>query len=56
MLAEILSSKIRAEVFRLLFGMNKTSLHMREIDRKSGFFIGTVQRELKKNSRSNPHR
>lgn len=48
MLSEILSSKIRAEVFRLLFGMNKASLHMREIERKSGFSIGTVQRELKK--------
>lgn len=48
MLAVILSSKIRAEIFRLLFGSDNAALHMREIERKSGFSIGTVQRELKK--------
>jgi len=30
MLAEILSSKVRAEIFRLLFGSDNTRLHMRE--------------------------
>jgi len=48
MLAEILSSKVRAEIFRLLFSSDNTALHMREIERKSGFSIGTVQRELSK--------
>ena len=48
MLAEILSSKVRVEIFRLLFSSENTALHMREIERKSGFSIGTVQRELKK--------
>ena len=48
MLAEILSSKIRAEIFRLLWGSDNAVLHMREIERKSGFTIGTVQRELSK--------
>ena len=48
MLAEILSSRIRVEIFRLLFGSDNASLHMREIERKSGFAIGTVQRELRK--------
>lgn len=47
-LAEILSSKIRAEIFRLLFGTNDQALHMREIERRSGFAIGTIQGELKK--------
>ena len=48
-LAEILSSKIRAEIFRNLFGVNpKAALHMREIERRTGFAIGTVQTELKK--------
>lgn len=47
-LAEILSSKVRAEVFRLLFGLKERSLHMREIERKSGFAIGTIQTEMKK--------
>ena len=48
MLAEILSSRIRVEIFRLLFGADNAALHMREIERKSGFTIGTVQRELHK--------
>ena len=48
MLGEILSSKVRAGIFKLLFGIDNASLHMREIERKSGFSIGTVQRELKK--------
>ncbi len=47
-LAEILSSKIRAEIFRLLFGTNDEVLHMRDIERRSGFAIGTIQGELKK--------
>lgn len=52
-LAEILSSRIRSEIFRLLFGMNGGSLHMREIERRSGLTIGTIQQELKKLLRLN---
>jgi uncharacterized protein len=52
-LAEILSSKVRAEIFRLLFGLNDTGLHMREIARRSGFAIGTIQTELRKLLRLN---
>jgi len=48
LLAEILSSKIRAEIFRMLFGVSEQPLHMREIERRSGFAIGTVQKELQK--------
>jgi predicted nucleotidyltransferase len=49
MLAEILSSKVRAEIFRNLFGIAPdTALYMREIERRTGFAIGTVQTELKK--------
>lgn len=47
-LAELLSSKIRAEIFRILFGTRDGALHMREIERRSGFTTGTVQQELKK--------
>lgn len=47
-LSEILSSKVRAEVFRLLFGLNDNALHVREIERRSGFTIGTIQTEMKK--------
>ena len=48
LLAEILSSKIRSEIFRMLFGVNGGELHMREIERRSGLAIGTIQQELKK--------
>ena len=48
LLAEILSSNIRAEIFRNLFGIEKQSLHLREIERRTGFAVGTVQQEIKK--------
>ena len=48
LLAEILSSKIRGEVFRILFGVDDNALHLREIERRSGLTIGTVQQEIKK--------
>jgi len=48
-LAELLSSKVRAEIFRNLFGIAPDrTFHMREIERRTGFAIGTVQTELKK--------
>lgn len=52
-LSEILSSKVRAEVFRLLFGLNDDALHVRGIERKTGFAIGTIQTEMKKLHRLN---
>ena len=48
LLEEILSSNIRAEIFRNLFGIEKQSLHLREIERRTGFAVGTVQQEIKK--------
>jgi predicted nucleotidyltransferase len=48
LLSEILSSNIRAEIFRLLFGLLDEELHMREIERRTGYAIGTIQTELKK--------
>jgi len=44
-LAPILSSKVRAEFFRLLFGVDRQELYLREIERHSGFAIGTIQQE-----------
>jgi len=32
LLADILSSRVRAEIFRLLFGLTPGELHMREIE------------------------
>ena len=53
LLSEILSSKVRAEVFRLLFGLDNGALHVRGIERKTGFAIGTIQTEMKKLHRLN---
>lgn len=51
LLDEILSSRIRAEVFRLLFGTELAELHMREIQRRSAASINAVQKELHKLAR-----
>lgn len=48
LLSDILSSRARAEIFRLLFGLVKRDLHVREIERRSGLTIGTVRQELQK--------
>lgn len=48
LLAEILSSKVRAELFRLLFDSHTPELHMREIERQSELAIGTIQQDLRK--------
>jgi DNA-binding transcriptional ArsR family regulator len=45
-LAQILSSNVKAEIFRLLFGLNGRPLHVRELERRSGLAIGTVRQEL----------
>jgi DNA-binding transcriptional ArsR family regulator len=47
-LAELLSSKVKAEVFRLLFGVNGQPLHVRELERRSGLALGTVRQELER--------
>jgi predicted nucleotidyltransferase len=44
----LLSSKVRAEIFRILFGVNANECHMRELERGAGCTIGPVQTELKK--------
>jgi predicted nucleotidyltransferase len=48
MLPDILSSRARAEIFRLLFGVGAQELHLREIERRSGLALGTVQQEIRK--------
>lgn len=47
-LEQIFSSKVRAAIFRNLFGINPAELHMREIQRVAACTIGPVQVELKK--------
>ena len=48
LLAELFSSRVRAEIFRLLFDGTGEELHMRELERRTGCVIGTIQTELKK--------
>ena len=47
-LAELLSSRVKAEIFRLLFGVTPRELHVREIERQSGLADATVRQELKR--------
>lgn len=51
LLAELFSSRVRAEIFRCLFDGREEELHMRELERRSGCAIGTIQAELKKLTR-----
>ena len=47
-LAEMLSSKARAEFFRILFGIESNEFYLREIERQSGLAIGTIRQEANK--------
>jgi DNA-binding transcriptional ArsR family regulator len=48
-LSEVLSSRTRAEMFRLLFGASlRTSFHLREIERLTGLSTGSLRQEIAK--------
>jgi DNA-binding transcriptional ArsR family regulator len=47
-LAELLSSRARAEIFRLLLSGTGEELHVREIERRSGLNESTIRQELRK--------
>jgi DNA-binding transcriptional ArsR family regulator len=47
-LADILSSRVRAEIFRLLFGLTEKELHLREVSRQAGLSLGTIRQDLQK--------
>ncbi len=47
-LSEILSSRTRSEIFKLLFGTVEEELHVREIQRRSGLNDSTIRQELRK--------
>ncbi len=51
LLAQLLSSGARAQIFRLLFDGSLQELHLRDIERKSGFSVGSVRQELGKLSK-----
>lgn len=47
-LTQIFSSKVRAALFRILFGFQDKELHVRELEREAGCTIGPIQTELKR--------
>jgi DNA-binding transcriptional ArsR family regulator len=50
-LVDVVSSRVKAAILRLLFGSRPTELHLRELVRQSGLSIGTVQQELRRLTR-----
>lgn len=47
-LAEMLSSRTRAELFRLLFGVTPKPMYLREIERITGLSTGSIRQETAK--------
>ena len=47
-LAQLVCSRVRAEIFRVLFGLGAEELHLREIQRQTGFALGTVRQDIGK--------
>lgn len=47
-LTRLLSSRVKAEVLRLLFGLTACELHVRELERRSGLSVSTVRQELRR--------
>ena len=50
-LVDIVSSRVKAEIFRLLFGLRQPELHLRDLVRQSGLSLATVQQELRRLTR-----
>ncbi len=50
-LVDIVSSRVKAQILRLLFGLRHPELHLRELVRQSGLSLGTVQQELRRLTR-----
>ncbi len=48
LLSQILSSKTKAGIFQFLFGIDRDELHARELARRTGMTLATVQQELKR--------
>ncbi len=47
-LARLICSRVRAEIFHVLFGVHGGELYLREIQRQTGFAIGTVRQDIGK--------
>jgi len=50
-LVDVVSSRVKAETLRVLFGPQAPELHLRELVRRSGLSLGTVQQELRRLAR-----
>jgi predicted nucleotidyltransferase/DNA-binding transcriptional ArsR family regulator len=48
LLSQILSSRTKAGIFRFLFGTDCVELHARELARRTGMSLATIQQELKR--------
>jgi uncharacterized protein len=48
LLAQIVCSRARAEIFRVLFGLRGGEVHLREMQRQTGFAVGTVRQDAEK--------
>lgn len=47
-LSVVLSSRVRAEIFRLLFGLDEKELYLREMERQAGLSLSTIRQDLQK--------
>jgi DNA-binding transcriptional ArsR family regulator len=47
-LTQLLSSRVRAGIFQLLFGLSRSELHVRELARRCQLNEATVRQELRK--------
>jgi len=47
-LSQLFCSRVRAEIFRVLFGLRGGEVHLREIQRQTGLAVGTVRQDLEK--------
>jgi uncharacterized protein len=48
LLAQLVCSRARAEILRVLFGLREEEVHLREIQRRTGFAVGTVRQDVEK--------
>lgn len=48
LLGQLLCSQVRAEIFRVLFGLLSNEIHLRELQRQTGFAVGTVRQDIEK--------
>jgi DNA-binding transcriptional ArsR family regulator len=48
LLAQLICSRARAEIFRVLFGLRGGEIHLREMQRQTGFAVGTVRQDVEK--------